>query len=161
MESYTKCANTPQQNRIVERKNHHLLEVARSLMFTTHMPKCFWGEAILIATFLINRMPSKIVSMKTPLDTLLQSYPNSQLHHTLPLKTFGCTSFVHYIAPSRSQLEPCVIKCVFLGYSSNKRGYKCFDPISGKLFIIMDVTSFEKKKKTPYSHHHSSRGEYE
>ncbi|RVW14375.1 hypothetical protein CK203_090510 [Vitis vinifera] len=31
----------------------------------------------------------------------------------------------------RSQLEPCVIKCVFLGYSSNKRGYKCFDPISG------------------------------
>ena len=154
------CANTPQQNRIVERKNRHLLEVARSLMFTTHMPKCFWSEAILIATFLINRMPSKIVSMKTPLDTLLQSYPNSQLHHTLPLKTFGCTSSVHYIAPSRSELEPCAIKCVFLGYSSTKHGYKCFDPISGKLFIIMDVTSF-KKKKTIFSHHHSSRGEYE
>ena len=149
MESYTKCANTPQQNRIVERKNRHLLEVTRSLMFTTHMPKCFWGEAILIATFLINRMPSKIVSMKTPLDTLLQSYPNSQLHHTLPLKTFGCTSSVHYIAPSRSKLEPCAIKCVLLGYSSTKHGYKCFDPISGKLFITMDVKFFEKNHTFP------------
>ena len=35
------CVGTHQQNDIVERKNHHLLEVAQSLMFTTHMPKRF------------------------------------------------------------------------------------------------------------------------
>ena len=29
---------------------------------------------------------------------------------------------------------------------SIKRGYKCFDPISSKLFITMDVTFFEKEK---------------
>lgn len=33
------CVDTPQQNRIVEGKNRHLIEVARSLMFTTHVPK--------------------------------------------------------------------------------------------------------------------------
>ena len=33
------CRDTPQQNGIAEHKNRHLLEVARSLMFSMHMPK--------------------------------------------------------------------------------------------------------------------------
>ena len=33
------CVNTPQQNGVTERKNRHLLEVARSLMFSTGVPK--------------------------------------------------------------------------------------------------------------------------
>ena len=37
------CTNTPQQNGIAERKNKHLLEVARSILFTTNTPKKFWG----------------------------------------------------------------------------------------------------------------------
>ena len=48
------CTDTPQQNGVVKRKNQHLLEVAKSLMFTSLMPKKFWGEAILTTTFLIN-----------------------------------------------------------------------------------------------------------
>ena len=143
------CVDTPQQNSIAERKNRHLLEVARSLMFTTHMPKRFWGKAILTTVFLVNQMPSRILIRKTPLDTLLQSYPNSRLHQNLPLIIFGCTSFVHYTAPGRSKLEPRAIKCVLLGYPSTKHGYKCFDPISGKLFITMDVKIFEKKPYFP------------
>ena len=109
------CAGTPQQNGIAEQKNPHLLEVARSLMFTTHMPKHFWGEAILNSAFLINQMPSRILVMQTPLDTLLKSYPTSRLHQNLHLRVFGCTCFVHYNAPRHSKLEPCAIKCVFLG----------------------------------------------
>ena len=38
------CVDTPQQNRIAERKNRHLLEVARSLMFSMNAPKLFWGK---------------------------------------------------------------------------------------------------------------------
>ncbi|KAE8721931.1 pentatricopeptide repeat-containing protein [Hibiscus syriacus] len=40
-----------------ERKNRHLLEVTRSLMFAANAPKYLWGEALLTATYLINRMP--------------------------------------------------------------------------------------------------------
>ena len=35
------CIDTPQQNEIVERKNRHLLEVARSIMFSNNVPKTF------------------------------------------------------------------------------------------------------------------------
>ena len=45
------CTNTPQQNGITERKNKHLLEVARSILFTTNTPKQFWGmPSSLLAT---------------------------------------------------------------------------------------------------------------
>ena len=46
--------NTPQQNGIVERKNKHLLEVARAIMFSMNVPRYFWGEAVLTTSYLIN-----------------------------------------------------------------------------------------------------------
>ena len=40
------CVDTPQQNGITERKNRHLLEVTRVLLFQMPVPKSYWGEAI-------------------------------------------------------------------------------------------------------------------
>ncbi|RVW39091.1 Retrovirus-related Pol polyprotein from transposon TNT 1-94 [Vitis vinifera] len=60
------CIDTPQQNGVAERKNRHLMEVARSLMIASNVPKQLWGEAVLTATYLINRMPSRILQFKTP-----------------------------------------------------------------------------------------------
>jgi transposase InsO family protein len=36
IEHQTTCVNTPEQKGVAERKNRHLLEVARSLMFTSY-----------------------------------------------------------------------------------------------------------------------------
>ena len=44
------CFDTPQQNGIAERKNRHLLEVARLIMFTMGVPKYLWGEVVLMAS---------------------------------------------------------------------------------------------------------------
>ena len=65
------CPNTPPQNGVAERKNRHLLEVARSLMFQMNVPKYLWSEAVLIAAYLINRMPSRILGMESPSELLL------------------------------------------------------------------------------------------
>ena len=35
------CFDTPQQNGIAKTKNHHLMEVARAIMFTSGVPKSF------------------------------------------------------------------------------------------------------------------------
>jgi len=42
------CPHTPQQNGIAERKNHHLLETARSLMLNTNVPTQHWGIQFLL-----------------------------------------------------------------------------------------------------------------
>ena len=139
------CNDTPQQNGIAERKNKHLLEVARALCFTTKVPKYLWGEAILTATYLINRMPTRILNFKTPLQVFTNCNPIFRLSSTLPLKIFGCTTFVHIHDHNRGKLDPRARKCVFVGYAPTQKGYKCFDPISKKLFVTMDVTFFESK----------------
>ena len=42
------------------------------------VPKIYWGEAILAATYLINRMPSRVLAFKSPIETLLEFFPNFQ-----------------------------------------------------------------------------------
>ena len=143
------CVDTPQQNGVAERKNRHLLEVARSIMFTTNVPKHFWGEAVLTATYLINRMPSRVLKFQTPCQAILCSYPDTQIISSLPLKVFGCTAFVHIHQHHRSKLDPKAIKCLFLGYSPTKKGYKCYLPITRKFYASMDVTFFENQSYYP------------
>ena len=62
----TSCVDTPAQNGVVERKNRHLLETARALLFNMHVPKHLWVDAISTACFLINRMPSSVFNWDTP-----------------------------------------------------------------------------------------------
>ncbi|KAL5566604.1 hypothetical protein UlMin_029768 [Ulmus minor] len=143
------CIDTPQQNGIVKRKNRHLLEVARSIMFSTNVPKFFWGEAVLTPTYLINQMPSRVFKFQTPCQILLKSYPGTRLLYTIPPKIFGCSVFVHIHPTHQSKLDPRAIKSIFLRYSPNQKGYKCYSPTTRKFYNSMDVTFFENQPYYP------------
>lgn len=71
--------DTPQQNGRAERKNRHLLEVIRDLMFSMNIPTYLWGEAILHSTYLIKRMASKVLNFVTPIQTLQNEFPKSRI----------------------------------------------------------------------------------
>ncbi|KAL0544016.1 hypothetical protein IC582_019127 [Cucumis melo] len=109
------CAYT-QQNRVAERKNRHLLKVARSLMLSTSLPSYLWGDAILTAAHLINRMSSRILHLQTPLECLKESYPSTRLVSKVPLRVFGCTAYVHSFCPNQTKFTPRAQACVFVGY---------------------------------------------
>ena len=56
----TSCVDTPSQNGVAERKNRHLLETTRALLFQMNVPKHFWADAVSKVCFLINRMLSSV-----------------------------------------------------------------------------------------------------
>ncbi|KAL5798657.1 hypothetical protein ACOSQ2_003477 [Xanthoceras sorbifolium] len=145
----TTCVDTPQQNGISERKNRHLLEVTRSLLFCMRVPSHFWGAAVLTAVHLINRQPSRVLHFRTPCQTLLETYPHTQLISTIPLRVFGCTVFVHVQPHYRGKLDPRAVRCLFLGYSPTQKGYRCYNPNTRKIHISLDVTFVEDQPFFP------------
>ncbi|WZZ20679.1 hypothetical protein YC2023_122066 [Brassica napus] len=96
----TSCPYTPQQNGVAERKNRHLMEVARSLMFQSNVPKRFWSDAVATACYLINRTPTKILHEKAPFEVLNKYKPALDY-----LKVFGCLCFVLKPGEMRNKLE--------------------------------------------------------
>ena len=115
-------------------KNIDLLEKTRALMFHSNVPKKFWSQGVLTAAYLINRLPSKILNFKSLYEVLKDRQIN--LSH---LRVFGCTCFVHIQVPNRDKLDPRAAKCVFLGYSSTQKGYKCYNPTTRKIVVSRDM----------------------
>ena len=53
--------------------------------------------------------------------------------------------FVRDHRPSVGKLDPRAVKCIFVGYSSSQKGYKCWCPTERRLFISMDMTFRESE----------------
>ncbi|KAK2970062.1 hypothetical protein RJ640_006535 [Escallonia rubra] len=149
------CTDTPAQNGVAERKNRHLLETARALLFQMKVPKPFWADAISTACFLINRMPSTVLNGDVPYSVL---FPTKPLFPVEP-RIFGSTCFVRDVRPHLTKLDPKALKCVFLGYSRLQKGYRCYSPDLHKSLVSTDVVFSEHIQFFSSKFHSSSKGE--
>jgi hypothetical protein len=71
------------------------------------------------------------------------------------IRVFGCTSFVHIRRANKFDKNS--IRTIFLRYSFEKNGYKCYYSISQKMYISRDVSFFENEPYyKPESHDTSS-----
>lgn len=126
---------TPQQNRVAERKNRSLIEMAKCMMNSKCLPKYFWDEAIHTATYLLNRSP------QTPFEAW-HGWKSKVTH----FKVFGCISYVHVPFQQRHKLDENSVKCIFVGNSDETKGYRFYEPITKKLIVSRDVVFDEKSK---------------
>ncbi|GAU13723.1 hypothetical protein TSUD_348270 [Trifolium subterraneum] len=128
------AAYTPQQNGVSERKNKTLLNMVRSMLVGKCVPKLFWPEAVVWATYVINRSPTLSVKDVTPEEAWSGTKPS--VSH---FKIFGCIGYVHVPEAQRKKLDPKGIKCVHLGVSEESKAYKLYDPMQKKIIISRDV----------------------
>ena len=109
-------------------------------MFTSHAPKHLWNETLLTAIYLVNRLPSEILSFKSPKDVFLHHYLKVQLGPELQLHIFRCVANVHQSQPGVGKWSSRALKVAFIGYSNTQNGYKFYDPSSRKIIIAISVT---------------------
>ncbi|KAJ0522072.1 putative RNA-directed DNA polymerase [Helianthus annuus] len=133
----TSCSYTPQQNGVVERKHRHLLNLARSLLFQSGVPLSFWSDCALTTVYLINMLPSSVILGKSPYE-LMFGFKPSFAH----LRIFGCLCF-STILNDLDKLSFNAEKCILIGYSNVKKGYKLWSLDNKKEFYSRDVKFYE------------------
>ncbi|KAA0055911.1 Retrovirus-related Pol polyprotein from transposon TNT 1-94 [Cucumis melo var. makuwa] len=145
------CPHSSQQNGLMERKHHHILNSVRAQLLSGSCPEKFWGEAILTSVYVINRLPSRVIHNIFPFERLYGT-PPSYSH----LKVFGCACFVLLHPHEHTKLEPRARLRCFLGYGTIHKGFRCWDPISQQLRISRHVTFWEHHMFSILSSFHAS-----
>jgi len=77
----------------------------------------------------------------SPFECLSNHPPNYE-----SLKVFGCTCFVLLQPHEYTKLEARARICFFLGYGTEHKGYRCWDPISHRIRLSRHVVSWEHIK---------------
>jgi hypothetical protein len=130
--------HTPQKNGVAERKNRTLVECAHSMIKGKNLSNSFWSEANSIIVYLKIRSPTKILENKTPFEAFYGYKP--EVSH---LRIFGSKEFAHIPKEDRRKLDAKAIKCIFIGYCTEYKAYKMFDPNNHKVFASRDVLFHE------------------
>jgi hypothetical protein len=135
------CPYTPAQNGKAERKHRHITETGLTLLFHAHTPLTMWVEAFSTATYIINRLPTLVLQNASPYEVLYGNSPSYSL-----FRTFGCLCYPYLRDYVSHKLAPKTTLCVFIGYSSTHKGFRCLNRTTQRVFIsrhvIFDETNF-------------------
>ncbi|GJY89640.1 retrotransposon protein, putative, ty1-copia subclass [Tanacetum coccineum] len=129
---------TPQHNGVSERRNRTLLDMVRSMMSQTTLPKSFWDYALETVARILNMVPTKKVE-KTPYEVWHGQAPKLSY-----LKVWGCEALVKRDTLTKpDKLEPRSIKCFFIGYPKETMGYCFYYPPENKVLVARNAEFLE------------------
>jgi hypothetical protein len=127
-------AYTPEQNGVAERRNRTLVEMARCMMIQSQLSSSFWAEAISTANYLRNRCPSRSINGQTP--HKLWTGKDFSVKH---FQIFGTKGYRLDKTPNKGKFDPRSKKCIFVGYSTERRAYRVWCPDFKRIYATRDV----------------------
>lgn len=98
------------------------------------IPKEYWSYALATAVYLINRMPTHVLQLKSPFECLFGQAPNYS-----KLRIFGCLCFPWTRPYTTHKLDSRSIPCTFLGYSTTQSAYFCLDRTTSRIYTSRHV----------------------
>jgi hypothetical protein len=125
---------TPQQNGVVERKNHTLKEMANCMIQSKGLSLKYWAEAINCANYIVNHTPTKALKNITPEEAWNKIKPNVSHFYV-----FGNIAWAHIPDEKRKAMQTKFEKCKFVGYSEDVKGYRLLQTHSNEIIIRRDV----------------------
>ena len=97
---------SPQSNGIAERKNRTLKEMMNALLISSGLTQGMWGEAVLSANYLLNRIPRK-GNDKTPFEMFKGRAPSYE-----HLRVWGCLAKVMVPPPKQVTIGPKTVDAI-------------------------------------------------
>ncbi|KAD5961742.1 hypothetical protein E3N88_13215 [Mikania micrantha] len=140
IQRYLTVPYTPQQNRVVERKNHTISGATRSMTKAMKLPQWLWGETVRHAVYLLNRTPTKALEGKTSYEALKGIKP--QLSH---LKVFVCKAYVKVPSIKTTKLDDRSTTMVHLGSEPGSKAYRFYNPLTKGICVSRDAHFDETK----------------
>jgi transposase InsO family protein len=134
------CPYTSAQNGKAERTLRTLNNSVRTLLLHASMPPLYWAEALAAACYLLNRRPSSSIHSEVPYTRLFREQPTYD-----HIRVFGCLCYPNLQATSAHKLASRSMACVFLGYPSSHKGYRCLD-LSTRRIIISRHVIFDESR---------------
>jgi hypothetical protein len=148
---------SPQSNGVAEIKNHTLTDLVNAKLDTLGLSKEWWGEAILTACHVLNKVPTKNKEF-----TPFEEWEKKKLNISY-LCTWGCLAKVDVSINKKRKLGQKIVDCVFLGYAFHIIGYRFLiinsgvpDRLVGIIIESKDATFFENKLPMKITHDASS-----
>ena len=87
-------------NDIIERRNQSLMDMVRSMISNSTLPKSLWSEALKTEVYILNRVPSKSV-LKTSFELWTGRVPSLRHMHV-----WGCPAEARLYNPQERKLDP-------------------------------------------------------
>ncbi|GJZ29682.1 retrovirus-related pol polyprotein from transposon TNT 1-94 [Tanacetum coccineum] len=97
----TSVARSPQQNGVVEKRNHTLIETARTMLIYAKAPLFLWAETVATACYTQNRSIVRLCHGKTPYELLHDKPPNLSFFHV-----FGALCYPTNDSENLGKLQP-------------------------------------------------------
>jgi Integrase core domain/GAG-pre-integrase domain len=132
---------SPQQNGVTERRNQTILGMTQNMMKSKEIPSEFWGEAVTMAVYILNRAPTKSLDGITPYEAW--SNRNPRVDH---FRVFGSLVHVKVVNPQQSKLEDKSELMILFGYEKGSKAYRVYNPNTKRVHVTRDVV-FEEDKK--------------
>lgn len=132
---------SPAQNGVVERMNRTLIDIARVLLLDAQLPDEFWAEAVNTAAHVRNRCSTKGLQGAVPEEVYTGRKPTVAY-----FKVFGCQAYAWIPSQQRNKLQTKSRPSIFIGYCSDRKGYRLYDPEQRKVFTSRDVFFFEHRR---------------
>ena len=126
-----------------ERSIGVIKEMARSMLFQSGLPRRYWGEAVIYAVQVLNRMPRK--GVPGPFSCALSAWRGQAIDQPgRLLKPFGCEVWAldNKEAPkgaSRRLTAQIGTPCIFLGLQTDKGSYRVLSLVHARVFNTVDV----------------------
>ncbi|GJW44247.1 retrovirus-related pol polyprotein from transposon TNT 1-94 [Tanacetum coccineum] len=130
----TSVARSPQQNGIVERRNHTLIEATRTMLIYAKAPLFLWAEAVATACYTQNRSIIRLRHGKTPYELLHDKPPDLSFFHV-----FGALCYPTNDSENLGKLQPKADIGIFIGYAPTKKAFRIYNRRTRRIIETIHV----------------------